>query len=387
MRKYRVAFAVLTAAEAVCLWITALKIFAVMIVMQVGAVVIFQILLYIESRGMKIYLEVPPVVKPNQKAKITVRVKFKRFCAVGSLLVVKLKITNLLFMDVKTQQITVRLNKKENFAQVIFESDFCAKTQIKCENARCCGFFGISTAEVDCDCKEEIMVSLNEIPMNVTLKNQGGAFEDSDKAFSQKIGRDMSEIHDLREYALGDDVRTIHWKLSQKVGKEIVKQFGEPQKVHAMVMFDVGLKSGGKDVDKNFIQSALEVSVAVSREFAKQGIAHYFAAAKQEGIFKMAVRNLYDYTKAVQMVLSTPLEENMGEGLIKLSMEREMDYSRLVYVTCSEGDYFQNFPKGMSVCVLIVSDCEQMKAVQNNGQVIIQIPNESIHQRKYDITV
>lgn len=41
-------------------------------------------------------------------------------------------------------------------------------------------------------------------------------------------GSDASEMFDIRDYVPGDDIRTIHWKLSGKTDELIVRQASAP---------------------------------------------------------------------------------------------------------------------------------------------------------------
>ena len=52
--------------------------------------------------------------------------------------------------------------------------------------------------------------------------------EDSDRFSLYKKGDDPSEIFDIREYAEGDKIQRIHWKLSQKTGSLMVKEGSLP---------------------------------------------------------------------------------------------------------------------------------------------------------------
>jgi len=51
---------------------------------------------------------------------------------------------------------------------------------------------------------------------------------DSDEYSANKAGMDVSETYAIREYAPGDPIRSIHWKLSEKLDKTMVREFGLP---------------------------------------------------------------------------------------------------------------------------------------------------------------
>lgn len=52
---------------------------------------------------------------------------------------------------------------------------------------------------------------------------------DNDNLYSdKKAGNDPTEIFAIREYAPGDKIRNIHWKISAKMGQTMVKDYGLP---------------------------------------------------------------------------------------------------------------------------------------------------------------
>ncbi len=53
-------------------------------------------------------------------------------------------------------------------------------------------------------------------------------WRDSDRYSAQHAGSDPSETFRIREYVPGDPVRQIHWKLSEKLDKPLVRDFGLP---------------------------------------------------------------------------------------------------------------------------------------------------------------
>lgn len=58
------------------------------------------------------------------------------------------------------------------------------------------------------------------------------------RSYHPKPGGGFSEIHDLREYRPGDSLHEIHWKLSAKTDKLIVREAEEPDRGLIILSFD-----------------------------------------------------------------------------------------------------------------------------------------------------
>ena len=54
------------------------------------------------------------------------------------------------------------------------------------------------------------------------------AFLESDRSADSRRGADPGDVRGIREYVPGDPVRNIHWKLSEKTDKMLVKELGNP---------------------------------------------------------------------------------------------------------------------------------------------------------------
>ena len=51
---------------------------------------------------------------------------------------------------------------------------------------------------------------------------------ESDRSADSRRGNDPGEVRAIREYVPGDPVRNIHWKLSEKTDKLLVKGARQP---------------------------------------------------------------------------------------------------------------------------------------------------------------
>lgn len=82
-----------------------------------------------------------------------------------------------------------------------------------------------------------------------------------------KAGGGYSEVHELRDYRPGDPMRDVHWKLSAKADKLIVREAQE--EVRRDVILTLSLHGVGADAD-----SSLGQLLHLSRWLLDQGIAH-----------------------------------------------------------------------------------------------------------------
>lgn len=95
--------------------------------------------------------------------------------------------------------------------------------------------------------------------------------EGEGETYSQtKPGDDPSELFDLREYREGDKITRIHWKLSQKTGDLLVREFGLP--ISDRILFVLDMNGSGREVDL-----LLDVFATLSHHLLSQGLAYQVA--------------------------------------------------------------------------------------------------------------
>ena len=89
--------------------------------------------------------------------------------------------------------------------------------------------------------------------------------EDSESYAPDKKGNDYSETFQIREYSPGDSIKQIHWKLSEKLDKTIVRDASLPIAKNIMLFWD---KTAGSAKE---IDAMAEVCSSVAESLLKSG--------------------------------------------------------------------------------------------------------------------
>ena len=130
----------------------------------------------------------------------------------------------------------------------------------------------------------------------VFLANEGS------ETYSQtKSGDDPSELFDLREYREGDKIARIHWKLSQKTGDLLVREFGLP--ISDRVLFVLDPNGSGKEVDL-----LLDVFATLSHYLLFHELIHHVAfwKGKEQQFILQKVTDLDTAQPVLDALLQNP---------------------------------------------------------------------------------
>ena len=119
---------------------------------------------------------------------------------------------------------------------------------------------------------------------------------------SPKRGGGFSEEHDLRHYVPGDDLRQIHWKLTAKTGKYVVKQ--PLEQLHAARVPALVLCGTQQQLDRK-----LGRLLWLSRELLERAQPHMVAVLSGRGLERFSVTDPESMNAMLRSVLTAPAAE------------------------------------------------------------------------------
>lgn len=147
-------------------------------------------------------------------------------------------------------------------------SEYCGRLRISVEAASvydCFGIFGLSWSG---ESVTHSVIQPDTFAMDVALLSHPGRSEESDAYSQERPGQDLTETYQLREYLPGDSPRQIHWKLSGKFDRLIVRDPALPIVRNVLVFWERTGDSG----DPERIDAQAEVVVSLCRSLADGGI-------------------------------------------------------------------------------------------------------------------
>jgi len=137
--------------------------------------------------------------------------------------------------------------------------NYCGTVYLYLEPVRIFDYVSLFKVKIDSSYNSSIIVmpKLYE-PTNDKERANTAHLSESDEYSQDKSGDDASEIFDLREYADGDNLSRVHWKLSSKGENLIVKEYSLPLSRTEVILVELLPTSaieGGKNID--FIYQAV----------------------------------------------------------------------------------------------------------------------------------
>lgn len=180
-----------------------------------------------------------------------------------------LVVQNQLNREKHSQKImTYALSKKKQKNTLRVGSEYCGRIRIAVPKVTLYDCFGLIGIRYSCEAVAHMTVQPDTFETAVILVPNSSSTDDSELYSQDLPGMDLTETYQIREYVPGDSIRQIHWKLSNKFDKLIVRDPGLPITRNVLVFWERTGESGDPDV----IDAQAEVIISLCRSLMDNGI-------------------------------------------------------------------------------------------------------------------
>ena len=176
----------------------------------------------------------------------------------------------------------------------------CGLLTATAENAEIRDLFGLFRFPVSSGAPQTVPVWPTVFPAQVTLDCAAPQTREDSRLSSVRRGGDFTETQAVRPYHPGDPVRQIHWKLSAKMGKTMLREAGAPLTGDVLLALAV---FPDEAPDPDALEASLCGLLSASQSLLAQGIAHHVAFWRRA---PLAVSSTGDWARAQRMLLSPP---------------------------------------------------------------------------------
>jgi len=184
---------------------------------------------------------------------------------------------------------------------VPLHTDHCGVLQCRLTKGRVYDYLGLFALPVQLPPAVELMV----LPETVQPEKLPNLSHFLVRRRRPKVGGGFSEEHEMRDYRPGDSMREIHWKLSVKTDRIIVREPQEPIRGLTLLTFDL---CGPQDR----LDSVLEQLHWLSDWLLEHDTPHQILWIDPQDfeMAQMAMETAEDWDLLLQRLLHTPLRED-----------------------------------------------------------------------------
>lgn len=388
MRRNRAGYISLIVILLVMLFFSGQLFLLYMAVMLILLAAIMALLLLRDAVSIHAGLFVNPAGQYGKELPYTLSIGSKWGLFITRSVLVELEIYNKMFDSVTYRTIHFELKDGKNDCVVQLMAEQCGQLSFRCRSIYIADMLNLFRFKTKPFKSVDTIVYPKHIDVNVQLSDMIRGENISEGNMLNKKGNDRSEVYDIRAYKAGDDIRTIHWKLSEKTDQLIVRESSEPSHYDVVIIPDFGHSSGIRKATLDELNTAVSLTVEIAGRFMAMGVHFCVMIPTKDGLNEIEVADAEAYERMLEQAMSFRILEKAGTGLEYFLMEhREYSYTRMVII--SAGRYEQNLSElegrmGVSI-INAVDDREQMSTESIRGFELIEIPAADTEGQTYNI--
>jgi hypothetical protein len=251
--------------------------------------------------------------------------------------------------------------------------------------------FGLTCRNILPGVRGSVAVLPNLFPLAVSLGTGGNLDKDGTDYSTEKPGYDVSEPFGIREYIPGDSLKNIHWKLTRKLDRLIVREAGLPLENSLLILYETGTADPAKPPSPSVCDAMAEVFISLIQALIADRIPHFIGWQDQNnGAFlRYSLQSEEEISGVLEKILAAGQKEDeffCYEHYIQNFMA--CDFSHVVYITARPPKDIRLFAPKSRVTVLLCQDEERPEKIdeQTDVQVIPFYP-AGAEQDLYSIVV
>lgn len=383
MKKNRIAYSLIFIGElAFFIW-SGQPFLAWLAVMHVLVALLIAVLLKRDASRIHLQFVMPGSVQEGKNLVFTVKVQVDGTLLAMQHIVADVEIKNKMFDVVEKKRIALEIEGRTREYQLKFPMNRCGQMEFAAETVwgeDILGLFHISAGEISrrsCICyPRRIKLRLDNAVKTTGLPKTEGIMQN-------KKGNDPSEMFDVREYVPGDDIRSIHWKLSCKADELILREPSDPSHYRVAILADYGVddwETLDREKREREWNTAIAAGAAIGRELVAKGERFCMIFPAAEGLKICEIENRRDYSKVLTQWMGISMKKPQGTGFrYFLNQQLEREFSRIIILGAGRNE--QNIGGAdKRIGITVVCAVDEIEAMQNNevsySYEIIEIPTK-----------
>ncbi len=390
MKKERIIYLLTVIISLICYLVTNQRYALIMLIFLAAIACISGILLLISVFKVEIDYDVQDTCIIDQKIPVNVRTNVRHRFPVGKILLY-MTYENVLFNDARHQKILLKHGRRlKNAYELPFISKDCGKVTIVMEKAVFCDVFGIFSVKVPPAQSKEIVIFPQVTELAIEAKKLPDAPNTGLYYDINKKGSDVTEVYDLRDYYEGDSIRSIHWKLSGKLDKLVVREFGHPSNYQTLIYYDTSLLGIEDGLEYHYLKNAIiGMTISISKGLLKNNLPHHVAAMNHGVWMDMVVENNDSYIDMIWgMMCQKVYEDDKDQAKNFVENGIYQEFSKVVFVTgVIDESYIQTLANHVHVSVIVLTDDDKQHVDQEFNYEIISIPYKHLKEKVHGIEI
>lgn len=327
--------------------------------------------LYLPRRKVSAALAAPESCLRGDPVRAELRVTSDRLLPLrvcGTLL-----LTNVLTGQSEQLPFAARLTRRRPLARTLpLPSAHCGRLQLACVSLYCEDFLGLFRKKLPAQAAATLFVCPRPRPLALELAESPEPTQAGERYSAQSAGLDPAETFRIRDYAPGDPLHRIHWKLSEKTDRLLVRELGLPEAERLALLFETVRLPGAArtpaqaDLLLELLASAAQALLARQTPFLLA-----FPAANG-ALLRFAVDAPEAFDTALRQLLSTPLHDGTQSACAAFAAEN-VPTPRVAVFSPAVPPALGQLCRGGAVSLLLPAENLGKAGLWENGAAVLPV--------------
>lgn len=312
-------------------------------------------MMYIKNK-VQITLHTSGSVIKNERGSLFIKVKNKTIVPIAKVKC-SLHIHNHITGETHHDVFDVAVNGKTTESITFnLESKHCGKIDIMLEEVQFYDFLGIFSALVEGRERTDLYVLPESFPIAVNsiyrkLDEREHDFESQFKGIANH-----GELTGIKEYAVGDNLKQVHWKLTSKFDEMIVKELSESTDHSLLILFETSIVDEREKDDPDMADAVMEAYISVSHSLIDNEQVHRIGWFDHE-IKKIQIEDISSHDQITQLLPTLLTLTKQPDTSSTMDYYRQMvepdPISHIIYVTSEQAaDFIREWDLSSEITVL-----------------------------------
>lgn len=305
--------------------------FFVLLMLVIAVPLISWLLFMFSTVGLKVYMQLPQtIVSLGEEVAIKIKAVNKRFMFVGK----QSYIIGMHYSNTEQEEklkVTADLESVE-VSLIDFKPEHCGIVDITVKKVYLQDYLGIFAASRDYNGKCELVVMPEQV-----LSSKVKSYALGQQEYSIISGREEdSEVVDWREFQPGDKLNRVHWNMSVKADKMIVKQYGTRGDIKYVLLVD--LTQLKKENFRDILDKIYTVVYSIGNMYLENGFEVLILAWNEERAFMENYESgsTQEFDRAMCGLMQIKCSINAGENVVDKYLKGEHLQYKSVFVTAKD---------------------------------------------------
>lgn len=338
-----------------------------------GLMILTTIMIRKDAKKIQIHLKTRDGAQEGKKYKLGIKIDGIPKLRICGYVLIELEIHEKMLQNKEQRRYLIPLSDQKQEYEIVMQAICCGETRFVCTGAWAVDYFHLFQIPIHKLREVSMIVYPRNVKLQIELSKEAIGATREDVNMQSRKGNDQSEMYDVREYIPGDDIRSVHWKLSSKVDQLLLRQASDPTHYHVVLLPDFT----GKDFEEKDqvftdymeqINGAVAIGAEMGRQLIEKRESFCMALPTPNGLQLFEIQDKRQLERAIAVWLSTPISKVEGAALRYFSMQHlEQYFSRLVIL--SAGEYEHN-PNGLEnrIGITIISCVKGSKIKHDHAQ-------------------